>query len=191
MGSKAQDEKLVTGIERTRNLLDEAIRESRSLTAELSPPVLYDRGLAAGLEWLGRQTEEKHRLRISVEADPTAEPKNDTIKVFVFQTARELILNAIKHGCATSVALRLSNVDEGHIRLVVTDDGVGCAPERLNPHDNAGGFGLFSIRERLDLIGGNLEITSVPGQGTKATITAPYNAIRSAGTAGRATWRAR
>ena len=56
--SKAQDSGLVAGIERARHLLAEAIEESRSLTAELSPPILYDRGLAAGLEWLGRQTEE-------------------------------------------------------------------------------------------------------------------------------------
>ena len=96
--------------------------------------------------------------------------KGEAIGSFVFQAVRELILNAAKHGHATHVAIRLSHVDEDHIRLMVTDDGVGCDPERLNPRSDSGGFGLFSIRERLDLIGGSLEITSAPGQGTKATI---------------------
>ena len=158
--------------------MSEAIEESRSLTAELSPPILYDQGLVAGLEWLGWQTQEKFQLATSVEADPRADLKGEAIGIFVFQAARELILNAIKHGHATHVAIRLSYMDENHIRLVVTDDGVGCDPERLNSRSDSGGFGLFSIRERLDLIGGSLEITSVPGQGTKATIIAPYAAAK-------------
>ena len=176
--SKVQDSGLASGLERARHLLAEAIEESRSLTAELSPPVLYDRGLAAGLEWLGRQTEDKYRLTVEVEADPMAEPTDDTIKVFVFEAAREFVLNAVKHGRATSVTIRLSNLDEDYIRLAVIDNGVGCVPERLSPRSNAGGFGLFSIRERLDLLGGRLEIASIPGQGTKATLTAPCKKTR-------------
>ena len=178
MEKKWQDGGAADGIERIRGLLDEAIGESRSLTAELSPPVLYDRGLAAGLEWLGRQLGEKFHLAASVEVDSTAEPKDDTIKVFVFQAARELVLNAAKHGRATSVAITLAKIGEDHIRLVVTDDGVGCDPERLHPHDGSGGFGLFSIRERLDLIGGSLEITSAFGQGTKVAIIGPCKGTR-------------
>jgi PAS domain S-box-containing protein len=166
------------GVGRIRSLLDEAIEESRSLTAELSPPVLYDRGLAAGLEWLGRHVGAKFSLAATVKADSTAEPEDDTIKVFAFQAARELILNAAKHGRATSVAISLSKVDEGHIQLVVIDDGAGCDPEQLLPRHGSKGFGLFSIRERLDLIGGTLEITSAPGQGTKAAIIAPCKGIR-------------
>jgi PAS domain S-box-containing protein len=176
--SKAQDSGLVAGIERARHLLAEAIEESRSLTAELSPPILYDRGLAAGLEWLGRQTEEKYPLTVEVDADPAAEPMDDATKVFVFQAAREFVLNAVKHGHATSVTIRLSNLDEDYLRLVVADNGVGCDPERLEPRSDAGGFGLFSIRERLDLLGGSLEITSAPGQGTQATLTTPCKKTR-------------
>ena len=178
MEKKWQGSGAADGIERIRGLLDEAIGESRSLTAELSPPVLYDRGLAAGLEWLGRQLGEKFHLAASVEADSTAEPTDDTIRVFVFQAARELVLNAAKHGRATSVAITLSKIGEDRIRLVVADDGVGCDPERLHSHDGSEGFGLFSIRERLDLIGGSLEITSALGQGMKVAIIAPCKGIR-------------
>ena len=172
-----QDGRLAAGkslLERIQSLLSEAIGESRSLTVELCPPVLYERGLVAALEWLGLQTQEKFQVTISVEADPNADINGEAIGMFVFQAARELVLNAIKHGHATHVAISLSHMDENHVRLTVADDGMGCDPERLNPHSGPNGFGLFSIRERLDLIGGNLEITSLPGQGTKATIIAPF-----------------
>jgi PAS domain S-box-containing protein len=176
MGKRMQAGGLAAGTERIRNLLDEAIEESRSLATELSPPVLYEQGLAAGLQWLGQQTQAKLLLTTSVQADATAEPNDDTIRVFLFQAARELILNAAKHGRPTSVTISLSNVDEGYLRLTVTDDGVGCDPNRLSSGSGEAGFGLFSIRERLALIGGSLEITSTPGQGTKATMTAPSKA---------------
>ncbi|MEN6497601.1 MAG: response regulator [Thermoguttaceae bacterium] len=182
---KVQGSGLASGLERARHLLAEAIEESRTLTAELSPPVLYDRGLAAGLEWLGRQTEDKYPLTVEVKADPAVEPMDDAIKVFVFEAAREFVLNAVKHGHATSVTIRLSNLDGDYIRLAVADNGVGCAPERLNPRSDAGGFGLFSIRERLDLLGGKLEIASAPGQGTTATLIAPHKGIRRPVVSGR------
>lgn len=142
---------------------------------ELSPPILYEKGLVAGLRWLGMQVQEKFQLTTSIEADPKADLKGESIGMFVYQAVRELVLNAVKHGHAATVAIRLGCVDENHIRLMITDDGVGCDRQRLNPGSGSGGIGLFSIRERLDLIGGSLEITSVPGQGTKATITVPSN----------------
>ena len=174
-----QDDRLAAGLKKTQSLLSEAIEASRSLTAELSPPILYDQGLVAALEWLCYQAQEKFRLTTSVEADPRADLKGEGIGSFVYQAARELILNAAKHGHATAVAIRLSHMDDDYIRLAVTDDGAGCEPERLTPRGDAGGFGLFSIRERLDLIGGSLEITSTPGQGTQATIIAPCKAAPS------------
>ncbi len=174
-----QDDRLAAGLVQIQSLLSEAIGASRSLTTELSPPILYEHGLVAALEWLGWQSQEKFQLATSVEADPKADLKGEAVGVFVFHAVRELILNAAKHGRATHVAIRLSHVDEDHIRLMVTDDGVGCDPERLNPRRDSGGFGLFSIRERLDLIGGSLEITSQPGEGTTVTITVPSKMAHS------------
>ncbi len=136
----SQDDKLAGGMERVQSLLREALEASRSLTAELSPPILYEQGLVATLEWLVFQTQEKFQLKTSVEADPRADLKGEGIGSFIYQATRELILNVAKHGHATHVAIRLSYFDEDHIRLVVTDDGVGCDPERLHPRSDSGGF---------------------------------------------------
>jgi PAS domain S-box-containing protein len=176
---RTQNPLVAAGINRAVDLIDQAIAESRSLASELSPPVLYDRGLAAGLEWLARRSEENYHLSVVVEASPEAEPEDQATKAFVFQAAREFILNARKHGQATSVQIQLAKVDEEHLQLVVTDNGMGFEPDVLATNSGVGGFGLFSIRERLDLIGGNMKVESRPGQGTKAAILVPVIRVRS------------
>lgn len=177
---RVQEEKTSTSIAEAIGLIEEAIGESRSLTKELSPPVLYDAGLAAGLEWLGRETEKKYRLPVAVQVEPDIEPDDLTTKVFVFQAARELILNAVKHAHASCLKVRLSSIDNDRLQVAVQDDGIGFDPEMMNQKESKGGFGLFSIRERLDVIGGGLTIASSPIDGTFATIIAPCRRPRLA-----------
>ncbi len=167
------ESELSADTKRVVNLLEEAIQESRSLTVELSPPILYQLGLVAGLKWLGEQAGDNFHLPVSIDADPAVDLKDQTMAVFLFQAARELILNAAKYARASRVAIRLSPVGEDRILLTVADDGAGCNPDVLNPERGAGGFGLFSIRERLDLMGGKMEISSGPGQGMTVKIDAP------------------
>lgn len=170
---RTEDAQAREAIAEALSYIDEAIGESRSLAKELSPRVLYDEGLAAALHWLGRETEKKHQLSVAVEAAEKMEPKDTTTAALVFQAARELILNAVKHAGASSLTIRLSRNDPTHLHVVVEDDGAGFDPAMLDGNDDGKGFGLFSIRERFDAIGGQLTIDSAPGRGTKATIIAP------------------
>lgn len=172
-----QDEKSTDSLAQVGELLDQAVGELCSLTAELSPPVLYDRGLIGGLEWLARRTEEKHHLPVKVEAEAAAEPPGEALRVFLFQIVRELLLNVVKHARAGAARIELSRPD-GHLELSVADNGVGCDLTELESRGSSRGFGLFSIRERLELLGGRLQITSTPGQGTRATIAIPESQIR-------------
>lgn len=153
--------------------VDEAIDESRSLARDLSPRVLYDEGLAAALQWLAGEAQKKYRLPVVVQAVAELEPRNWPTKMFVFQAARELILNAVKHAGASSLTIRLSRNDRTHLQVIVEDDGAGFDPAMLDGEADGKGFGLFSIRERFDAIGGQLAIDSAPGRGTKATLIAP------------------
>lgn len=175
--SRAQDEGVGEAIAESLGLVDEAIAESRSLTKELSPPALYDGGLGAGLEWLGHETERKYRLPVTVHVEPEVEPPDLTTKVIVFQAARELILNAVKHASASTLKVSLSRADEERLAVTVEDDGTGFDVATLHGK-GGGGFGLFSIRERLDVSGGQLTLASTPWQGTKATILAPCRRAR-------------
>jgi len=161
-------------------LLAEALRESRSLTASLSPPILYDRGLLAGLQWLARQAQEDYHLTVDLHAETEMEPAELATRILLFQAVRELLLNTAKHAQTSRAVVTVSHLANDRLRFVVSDDGVGFAPAELQNHSKPSGFGLFSIRERLELIGGRMEVTSAPGQGTRVTLEAPIGRTASA-----------
>ena len=153
-------------------LIDESIAACRSLTAELSPPILHEGGLNAGMEWLARWMAHKQHLHVDLEMD-TIEPLTEATNVLLFESVRELLLNAVKHAKTHSVRVRLRSA-EGLLQLVVSDEGIGFDPKTLPPAgESGGGFGLFSITERLQLIGGKVQIDSSPGKGSRFVLSVP------------------
>ena len=168
--TKTRDDELSRALRGIDDLLDQSITESRSLTIELSPPVLFDRGLVGGLEWLARQFQEKHQLPVALDLDADGEPADEPLRIFLFQAARELLFNTVKHAQAQSAQMCLTREDEDRLRLTVVDDGQGFDPVQAKHDDTLSGFGLFSIRERLELMGGRLEIFSASGLGTKMVV---------------------
>ncbi|MFW6180748.1 MAG: MASE3 domain-containing protein [Spirochaetota bacterium] len=163
-------------------LLDQSIEVTRSLTVELSPPVLYSRGLVSALHWLAGWVEEKHGVRVAVRVDSRAEPETEKIRVILFQAVRELLFNAVKHAKAGRVSLSADLDPEGLIRIVVSDRGVGFDPGGLDAANTSPrGFGLFGIRERLHHLGGTLEVRSAPGEGSMFTLVVPVRGADSSG----------
>lgn len=153
-----------------RELLDSTIADTRALTFEISPPMLYTLGLAPALEWLAEQMEQQHGIAISVHNDTEGRRVSDDSRALLYISVRELLMNVAKHAEASSVEVRLAVAGEW-LWVTVTDDGVGFAPPDL---DSAGdGFGLFSVRERLTGIGGAMTIKSEPGRGTEVLLEAP------------------
>ena len=167
------NEDLKQSMEEIEQILGEAMSMSRSLSAELSPPILYEGGLSKGLEWLIRWMREKHRFRVDLSLEAVPELSED-VKMLVFESVRELLFNAFKHAQASRAQVRLELVRKGEIRVTVSDEGAGFDPLMLSPAGDGGGFGLFSIRERIGLIGGRLEIDSAPGRGTRMALTVPH-----------------
>jgi signal transduction histidine kinase len=155
------------------DLLEQTIAHTRSLTFELSPPILYELGLAAALEWLAEQMGTRYGLRVSVRARPFAEPLADDLRAFLFTAVREMLFNVIKHAGVREAVVRMS-VSGRTIHVEVVDTGAGFVPGTLPyPHAGNNGFGLFSIRERLRHLGGHLDIVSAPGRGTRVMVTVP------------------
>ena len=155
------------------DLLDESIECSRTLTVELSPPVLHKGGLSPALGWLATWMQQKHALTVELDTDEKAEPQSEQAKILLFQSARELLFNTVKHAGVNKACVRLRRTNE-HVELVVSDQGEGFNPEAAMPAGGGlGGFGLFSIRERLDLLGGRLEIDSAPGRGSRFRMLVP------------------
>ncbi|MEW6750532.1 MAG: PAS domain S-box protein [Candidatus Latescibacterota bacterium] len=160
-------------LERVRGLLAESIEASRSLTVQLSPPILHEGGLPAGLEWLARWMAQKHGLDVELELDPGADPSREDIRAFLFEAARELLLNAVKHAGVTRARVSLRALPDHRVEVVVSDEGRGFDTESVEARrQTGGGFGLLSIRERLALLGGVLEIDSALGRGTTVRLAA-------------------
>ncbi|MCX5682782.1 MAG: response regulator, partial [Planctomycetota bacterium] len=158
-------------IQQLGEILDEAIKAARSLTAELSPPVLHEKGLAAGLEWLARQMLEKHRLTVEVAVAPDGdvEPKSEQVRLFLYEATRELLFNVVKHAGINRAFVSLSRLGADRVAVTVSDTGAGFDVASMTE----GGFGLFSIRERLQYLGGKMEVESAPGHGSRFTLVAP------------------
>ncbi len=163
------------------DLLSESIKSSRSLTAELSPPILHNAGLDDALEWLGGWMHEKHGLRVDVSADPEANPSSDEICLLVFQSVRELLFNVVKHANVNIARVEMSR-DDGHVQVVVSDEGVGFDPEKkADEKQHKSTLGLFSIRERMSLLGGTLAVDSDTGKGTVVTVRVPTRLAKHTG----------
>ncbi|MBI4865277.1 MAG: PAS domain S-box protein, partial [Candidatus Riflebacteria bacterium] len=161
-------------IQEIEGLLDEAIATSRSLTAELSPPILHEGSLVGGLEWLQRWMAQKHGLAVDLTVAKEIPAVPEDVKVLLFESVRELLFNAVKHARARSVAVDVRGTQGGELWIAVSDSGPGFDPLKLSTAGGlGGGFGLFSIRERLGLIGGGLKIESTPGKGSRFVLNAP------------------
>jgi signal transduction histidine kinase/CheY-like chemotaxis protein len=160
-------------------MLDQAIAASRTLALELSPPVLYDAGLATALDWLARHVGEEHGLTVALEISSRLDPVDEPIRVFLFQAVRELLANVVKHARTDQARVCADVVvdgDEQQIRVIVCDEGAGFDPVQLA---TTRGIGLFALRERLEMLGGQLEIESRSGHGTRVALSVPYGSTES------------
>jgi PAS domain S-box-containing protein len=156
------------------SILKEAIDATRSLAVELSPPVLHEAGLIAGLSWLATKMMEKSQFKVELRSDSRAEPASEDIRLLLFECVRELLLNSLKHSGVQRAEVRMVRTRDESIKIVVQDEGKGFDPHVLEGQNQSfTTFGLFSIQERLAHIGGTLQIDTAIGGGTRATISIP------------------
>ncbi|MEX1049529.1 MAG: chemotaxis protein CheB [Akkermansiaceae bacterium] len=155
-------------------LVDEALDNSRSLAVELSPPILAE-GLGRALQWLcGDWMWEKHHLKVQCHIDSSLDTPHEDMRILVFLAVKELLFNIIKHANVMEAFVEVVAHDSRSLRVSVRDQGAGISPPGdANSNGSGSGFGLMSLRERLELLGGSFEIQSAPGEGTEAVILAP------------------
>jgi PAS domain S-box-containing protein len=167
-------------IDEIQNLIEQAIHYTRSLTFELSPPVLYDLGFDAAVEWLVEQIQDQHHIQVDLEDDRQSKPMSDEIRISLFKAVRELLINIAKHAKAHKAKVSTRREDNT-LRIIVEDDGVGFSLPEDKLLGKIAGYGLFSIRERLKHLGGSFEIESNLGCGTRVTLVAPLEQANNKG----------
>ena len=158
-------------VESIRELVSQTIRDVRTLTFELSPPILYELGLRSALDWLAERVRKQSGLAVDVEVVGNDRVLDADSRVFLFRTCSELVVNVVKHADAKRARVNI-HINDDLITVRVTDDGVGFDPTLLeigfDPSER--GFGLFSIREQLQYFGGNYSVDSKPNLGSVVTI---------------------
>jgi signal transduction histidine kinase len=149
-------------------MLQGAIAQTRSLTTELAPAILYELGVNEALRWLCGEIHRVHGLDCSVRGFMHDQQLDDEQRGLLFRSVRELLMNVVKHASATRAVLEVAEAPE-LVSVTVVDDGTGFDPAQIAPSS----FGLMSIEQSLASIGGSLSIDSTRDTGTKATLTIP------------------
>ncbi|WP_172834183.1 response regulator [Nitrospira japonica] len=170
------DDKGAELVQQTQDVLSESLTYTRTLVADLAPPVLHEFGLVAALRWLADRMV-RHSLQVDVRADGVGEVVlAEDQAVLLFQSVRELLINAAKHGQSGRALLSIER-QPGSLCIEVGDDGKGFDPSTAFavevPTALSSKFGLYSIRERMTALGGRLDLVSQPGNGTKARLVLP------------------
>ncbi len=164
----------ITILENVDRMLEESIEKSRRLAHELSPPVLYQFGLSAGLKWLVRHMDEQFGMKVQLKEELTHQVKDKSFQIFLFRAAQELLFNSFKHSGVKNANVCLS-INDYKLVLSVCDRGKGFYPDLLDTPDKRFGLGLISLRERTRALGGEMEIKTGPGKGSQVSLRIPLN----------------
>jgi len=151
--------------------LDQALNDSRSLTSQLSHPILHVLGFEKALDkWVDEEARVKCGLHTVFETDSQDKPLDEDVSAVLFRGVRELLMNVVKHAQASSIYVSIAR-QKDQIVVALRDDGNGFKAQEVMSQTD--GFGLLSIQEALNRLGGRLIIESVPKAGCTATMTAP------------------
>jgi signal transduction histidine kinase len=154
------------------DLLDDAVRCSREIGGHLAPAVVDHQALLPALCWLTRWMQERHQFTVSVDVARAVEPGQEVVSLLLFQSVRELLLNIHRHAKAATALVEVAQRN-GCLQVVVSDDGLGFDGANVPSEEGRGGLGISNIRERLEYLGGTLDIGRAPGQGSRFTLTVP------------------
>lgn len=161
-------------LDEVEELLGEVVGHTRSLTGELNPQALCETGLGPALRWLADEMNRRFGLSVAVSTDDAGFPLDERLRVLVFRSVAELLHNVAKHSGSDEAKVQLGPRD-GHLEVTVSnrsDRHAFDVEEALSGRRKAG-FGLFSIRTRLQMLGGEMEVRSISGEGTAVTLRLP------------------
>lgn len=159
-------------VRKSLEFLSEAIIRSRNLTYDLSPPILYELGLIPAIGWKLNEIENNNNIKTTIQSELSSLEINSNTRILLYRVVSELLVNVTKHAEASLVKVKVYSDKENYC-ISVIDNGRGFNGYSEAKSQNKGGYGLFSIRERLDSLQGHLDIKSEMKKGAKVTVSIP------------------
>lgn len=168
----ASGDKMAAQIDEVSGSLLQAVRDTKTIIFDLSSASMNELGLAAAIsEWLEERIGKRYGLKTEFVDHGHPRPISDDERAILFRNVRELLTNVVKHARANYVSVSIETADDA-MKIAVQDDGIGFDYGLVSQRgDSEGGFGLFSVKERMTDLGGGLEIASEPGKGCRVTLT--------------------
>lgn len=161
--------------------IDESIQQIRSLTFQISPPLLYEVGLEAAIEGLAERLYDEHGLVVQVRTNYDSLVLSEGVRVMLYQVLRELLMNVVKHGCSRQCIITFDQSDL--LTITLEDDGTGFnVEETIQGRKGAVGFGLFNVRQKIERAGGSFTVHSSVGCGTRVVLNVPLLTSKGAKT---------
>lgn len=162
-------------IDHILSIIGDAIDASRHLATELNPSVVHDSDLKTALSWLRDYMRETYDFEVVLDLRLSEQPDDKELRIMWFDITRELLLNIVKHG-QVDRGMVWASTEEGTFHLEVADEGAGFDPSSLmNQNQTVEGSGLLGIWTRIEKLGGQVSVTSAPGQGTKVKLELPVD----------------
>ena len=159
-------------LDEVRVRLRDVQERTRHVISDLSPPGLYDLGLAPALQWLAVYLRGHDRLQVDLDARVKEEAIKLDVRVLVFKLVRELLRNVIKHAGVNAARVTVHG-DADTLRVEVADGGKGFEWQLDMFGARSGGFGLWSIADRVQEAGGKFTVDTAPGQGARFEMVFP------------------
>lgn len=153
-------------------LVEQTVEQIRDVMANLRPPVLDDYGLLAALGWFGEKFSQRTNITITLEGEEPVPRLTTRVENALFRIAQEALTNVAKHAKATHVLVELLT-EEDSIKLIIDDDGIGLTYDFSDDPTRVQGWGILSMTERAESMGGSLRIESSPNHGTRVIVEVP------------------
>lgn len=169
------DATLVMLIDEINDIFSKSLSYTRTLMAELSPPVLQDLGFFAALQWMSEQLSKQFLITVDLRLPPEHVIVSENQGLFLYRAVREIVLNVVKHAQTSQVTIAITVEPNDALRIQITDQGRGFDPIAVDNTTPGGHFGLASIRERIEAMGGWFRVESAHGRGTTLALVLPLD----------------
>lgn len=162
-------------LNKTREIIKQTIQDARTLTVEISPPALYEFGLAPAVKWLIDQMNEQYEMNFQFQENGSSKDIGEDERGILYRAIRECLFNIVKHAHTAHAAVSIY-YHNNQVLISVEDDGAGFDHSQLQSNRQKNqSFGLFAIKERMEFIGGKFQCDSRPGKGTRIKLTLPLS----------------